>query len=492
MSRSDLLETLAAIVGHDHVLTAATDRAPYETGARHDAGQAAFVVRPASTSEVSAVMAACIGAGTQLVPQSGNTGLVGGSTPDGAGDQGVLSLERLRTPTVIDPVNRTAIVAAGTRLSSLNDALAPHDLHFPIDLGADPMVGGMVATNTGGARFIRYGDVRRNILGLEVVLPDANGTVLDLMQVVRKNNTGIDLKQMFIGTSGAMGVVTRAVLELHRRPQQRAAALLVPASDDSILQLLAAFERDAGDYLTAFEGMSREAMQAAFAHAPSLRNPFSQGRIPEYAILVELSRTWPARDAEMPLESVLEGLLASIWERADAPLADAMIGRPEGLWHLRHALSEGVRHAGYVIAFDLAFTRGDLVRFRRTIRPWLREKYPMLQICDFGHIGDGGLHFNLVHPVGNGTRPLPGFVQRLRSELIERAVVGYGASFSGEHAIGRSNQGFYDRHAPDAIKTIAGRIQRVFAAQPFGAARFGPADESDPTSTTPRSEEAHP
>src|SRR5690606_1854300 len=208
-----LCADLAGLVGSEQVFTDAADKVRYETGARYGEGKAAVVVRPASAAEVAAVVSYCVQAKVPLIAQGANTGLVAASTPDGSGTQVVLSLERLRGDIAVDRANRTATVGAGVTLQELNDKLAEHELCFPIDLGANPSLGGMIATNTGGSRLIRYGDVRHNLLGIEVVLADPPGQVLDLMSGLRKNNTGYDLKQLFVGVGGAGGVITRAVVQ---------------------------------------------------------------------------------------------------------------------------------------------------------------------------------------------------------------------------------------------------------------------------------------
>jgi FAD/FMN-containing dehydrogenase len=284
---------LIGILGGKGVITGAEDMEAYETGARYDRGRAAVILRPATTEETSATVSYCVRNGIALIPQSGNTGLVSGSTPDDTGSEAILSLDRLTKNFALDLDNRSVRLDAGFRLSDVNRRLEDHGLFFPIDLGADPRIGGMIATNTGGSRFLKYGDVRRNTLGVKVVLADEDGTVLDLECALRKNNTGVDWKQVFIGTSGAFGIVTECVLNLERLPRQTATALLVPASGAHVL-LLRAMEERLGAYLSAFEGMSRNAMKAAFAHMPSLKNPFQSGNVPDYVILAEITRTWTA------------------------------------------------------------------------------------------------------------------------------------------------------------------------------------------------------
>lgn len=473
MSLNAHIAALTALLGDKAVVTSANDRAAYEAGARYDTGKAALVLRPASTTEVSAALAYCVAHELAVVPQAGNTGLVSGSTPDESGAQVVLSLDRMTSRFDLDLDNRSLHVDAGFRLSEINRRLEPHGLFFPIDLGADPRIGGMLATNTGGSRFLKYGDVRRNTLGLTVVLADDTGTVLDLTSSLRKNNTGVDWKQIFIGTSGAFGVVTDAVLTLERLPKQTATAFLVPASSSSVLPLLTAMEDRLGAYLSAFEGMSKDAVAAALAHVPSLRNPFQGGVIPDYVILAEIGRTWVPREGEQSLDDVLESVLADIWESPDAPLSDAFIGPPHEMWALRHALSEGVKHLGRLIAFDLSFRRGDIMAFCARMKADLSNHFSGVTVCDFGHIGDGGVHFNLVVPKDSEHWNDPTFEQRLRKFVFAVAVEEFNGSFSAEHAIGRKNQPFYNQYTPQEIKTLAAGLKTMTSPGHLGTVSFG-------------------
>lgn len=466
------IEALSAIVGEKCLLTEPADMIAYETGARYDQGRAAFVARPSSTQDVSKIVAYCAQNGIMLVPQSGNTGLVSGSTPDFTGRQGILSLDRLTAPFEVDRINRSVRVGAGMRLSDLNAKLEENGLFFPIDLGADPRIGGMVATNTGGSRFLRYGDVRRNTLGLTVVLADETGTVLDLSSALRKNNIGIDWKQVFIGTSGSFGIVTECVLNLEPIPRQAATALLVPASPAQVPDLLMAMEAALGSYLSAFEGMSGNAVRAALDHVPSLRNPFSNGAVPDFVILAEISRTSLPREGEQPLDQVLEEVLAVIWEREDAPLADAFVGPPQEIWALRHALSEGVKHMGRLIAFDLSFRRGDIMPFLERMKAEMPQRFGGVTICDFGHICDGGVHLNLVVAGEDERLADPGFETALREWVFQVAVEDFGGSFSAEHALGRKNQTFYDRYTPEDIRRLAAGLKAMTSPAPLGTVIF--------------------
>lgn len=471
MTHDDALKALNdAALSSGAVLEGDKDLSAYEIGARHDHGQAAMVLRPSSTEEASKMLAICAEHGLTVIPQSGNTGVVSGSTPDGSGGQVVLSSERLKDID-LNLRNRSVRVGAGVRLSDLNAHLAPHGLFFPIDLGADPMIGGMLSTNTGGGRFLRYGDVRQNTLGLTAVLADEEGTVLNLSQGLRKNNTGVDWKQIFIGTVGSFGFVTEAVLNLERLPQQTATALVVPASEDAVFDILATLETELGSQLSAFEGMSGNSIRHALSHIPGLRNPFARGEIPDLAILVEVSRTWTARDGEMAIEELLETCLAQIWELPSEPLADALVGRPEEIWAMRHGLSEGVKSAGHLFAFDLSFERGVLMEFLSYMRAHLPTEFPDLEICDFGHYGDGGVHFNLSHPDGPPTE-LAAYEKRLRDWVIGITMRKFHGSFSAEHGVGRKNQAYFDAYTPDAIKALNKALKDATSPAPLGAARF--------------------
>lgn len=438
----------------------------YESPARYERGRAAAVVRPASTAEVSATVGYCVQNGLSFVPQSGNTGLVSNATPDSSGRQLVLSLERLRAPLQVNVANRSVRVGAGVRLSALNNELRPHGLFLPIDLGADPMIGGMIGTNTAGARFLRYGDMRRHVLGLEVVLADRDGTVLDLTSALRKNNTGIDFKQLFIGTGGAFGVVTQAALDVQPLPQQSSTALVIPAdATQAPFALLRLLEEHAGDCLSAFEGISANAMLAALTHVKSLANPFG-APVPDYAILIELA----AGGAVGDLEDRLTRLLEHATEQS--LVTDAVIGKGEQLWTLRHSISPALRLAGHVLGFDLAFDRDRVLGFRSAMTEELARSFPEYRVCDFGHLGDGGVHFSLLRSRDSGSTERDAAVT---DYVFDAAVTRFGGSFSGEHGIGRANQRIYDRYTPLLHQQLASGLSQLFGVGNQGAVRFGPA-----------------
>jgi len=467
------LNALETILGPKGLIHSADDMVLYETGARYDIGKAAFVARPENTEHVSKLLAYAVQNDIHLIPQSGNTGLVSASTPNPSGTQGILSLDRMNTVIGLDVHNKSVHAGAGIRLSTLNETLEKEGLMFPIDLGADPRLGGMIATNTGGTRCMRYGDVRMNTLGLTVVLADQKGTVLKLTNTLRKNNTGVDWKQMFIGTSGAFGVVTECVLNIVETPKQTATAYLVPNSIEAVPHLMRLMETKLGTMLSAFEGMSKNAITATYDHVTSLNNPFAGSTVPDYVILAEISRDWPLYEGEKPLKNVFEEVLAAVWEDETEPLADALVGRPEEMWALRHAISEGVKSAGKLIAFDVSFKRADSMRFISFMKTELPKSFPDITICDFGHVGDGGLHFNLVLKADDLRSKDPEFEQTLRSFVFDIVVNKYAGSYSAEHAIGPKNQHFYDLYTPAELKRLAHGFKSMSSPAPLGTVKFG-------------------
>lgn len=453
----ELVEQLVEAFGADAVLTEASDRAAYEQGWRYGSGRARCVVRPDSPEGVARVLALCHEHGVRVQPIGANTGLVGASNPDDSGEMVVLSLERLSKGIEVDPVDRVALVDGGVTLSSLQAALEPHGLWFPIDLGADPQIGGMVATNTGGTRLVRYGDVRRHVLGLEVALPD--GRLITRLGRLRKDNTGLDWKQLFIGTSGAFGVVTRAVLELAHRPAQTTAVLACAADGEGALRLLASLERTAGEVLTAFEVLSRESIEAVLSHGSVDRNPFQSG-VPAYAVLVEFSSTM-GPDV-LDLEALLATAFEEHMERDPESLEDVLVGHAADFWHIRHQVSESLAHAGRVMALDLSVPRARLAEFSSVVRERLGEAAPHVRVCDFGHWGDGGTHFNLVWDEDAVEGDRDAFARRLQSDVYGWCVTEFEGSYSAEHGVGPHNRAAYERFTDPAVRAVAGVLDRHF------------------------------
>ena len=461
-TQAALLAQLAAMLGERAYLSDQHDCERFVHGARYGNGKTLAVLRPDSHAQVQQIVALCAQAGQPLVLQGANTGLVAASTPDDSGRFLVLSLERLRQHIEIDVDNRSVVVDAGVSLQELNDALALHGLFFPIDLGANPSIGGMIAANTGGARLIKYGDVRHNLLGLRAVLLDPPGQELDLLLALRKNNTGPDLKQLFVGSSGAYGIITRAVLQVHRLPQQTATALVVPRDQVAVLQLLQVLERDCSEFLSAFEGISGAAMGAVLRHVPDMTNPFAPEPVPDYAVLIELSCAASVEVSGIDLDAMLMRCLEALYGDV---IENAVVGRGKDLWRIRHGISEALRHEGKMIAFDISMPRSGLVGFRADALALMAERFPWIKVMDFGHWADGGCHFNMIWPHDAKVSYDADTVQAIRTLIYDLVVQQYNGSFSAEHGIGPYNLAYYQRYTSIAAQQLAGRIQTVLDPQ---------------------------
>jgi len=447
-----LVEEMEAALGSGAVLISPEDRVRFEAGWRYGQGVARCIVRPVNTAEVARVLSLCASHGARVIAQGANTGLVAASTPDTSGSMVVLSCERMNRTIEVDVHARTVTVDGGVLLSQLNEALAEHGLWFPVDLGADPQIGGMIATNTGGTRLLKYGDVRRNLLGVEVVLGD--GRVVSMLNRLRKNNTGLDAKQMFCGTTGVWGVVTKAVVQVEPKPTQLATALVGCRSGQAVLELLRAIEQDLGDVLSAFEVMSANAVESVLRHQSSLRRPF--GEMPQYAVVVELSTTLPV--AAIDLEEVLQERLGLHLKAAGESISDVLIGNADNSWQIRHHISESLRNDGKMLAFDVSVPRSALPAFTDRVLRLLRRDYPFVRLCDYGHWGDGGSHLNLIWQ--ESEVPDSALLKaELQDQIYEIACCEFEGSFSAEHGVGPHNQRFYDRYVDPSVKALSGVLK---------------------------------
>ena len=445
----DLATELEGALGRDGVLTERSDLERYESGWRYGHGRARLVCRPRTTAQVATAVSICRSAGVRVQPMGANTGLVAASNPDASGDMIVLSLERLNDRIDVDTVGGTVTVDGGVLLSSLQETLAAHGRTFPIDLGADPQIGGMVATNTGGSRLVRYGDVRQNLLGVEVVLP--TGEIWSDLSQLRKNNTGLDAKQLFVGTSGAFGIVTAAVLKTWPLPRQVAGALVCAKTGEAVLDLLAALEPACGEFLSAFEAMSAHAVQAVLKHGSIDRDPF-QGSPPTYAVLVELSSSLEPN--QLDLEELLGEALVDHMESGDTGIDDVLVGVASEFWHIRHQISESLRGEGAVLGLDVSVPRSRMASFTADVGNRVAALDSTTQVADFGHWGDGGSHLNLVL-TGEDIEERK---RALQSMVYEICVTEYGGSYSAEHGIGPHNRGAYERYTSDFVRRVTGSI----------------------------------
>jgi FAD/FMN-containing dehydrogenase len=430
--RATLQAQLEAAVGKAQVLTAAADTAPYLTdwrGRYH--GRALAIVRPGTTAEVAAVVRACLETATPLVPQGGNTGHCGGATPDASGEAVLLCLTRLNRMRAVDPANGTLTVEAGMTLAAVQDAATAAGLYFPLSLAAEGSctIGGNIATNAGGTAVLRFGNTRELVLGLEVVLAD--GRIWDGLRGLRKDNTGYDLKQLFIGAEGTLGIVTAAVLKLFAAPRTRATALVAVADVAAAVTLLGELKQALGDRLVGFELISAFALALSRKHGPRLPDPLPGH--PWYA-LVE------AHDsaADAPLAAMVEQALGAVLEAGtatDAALAQS--GEQAALmWELRENIAEAQRCEGPNVKHDISLPVSAIPAFLAEAAGALEHAFPGLRFVTFGHLGDGNLHYNLAGPE---SVPAEAFMANAGAinRIVHDLVAAHGGSISAEHGIGQ-------------------------------------------------------
>ncbi len=425
-------------------------------------GKARFVVQPGTVEEVSAVAAWAYRTRSRFVIQGANSGLVGASTPDSSGTQAVLSLERVNRILDLSPDDRVAVVEGGVTLSQLNSALAGEGLFLPIELASDPTIGGLVATNAGGARTIRYGNMGKRVLSLQAVLADETGSLVGSVSRVGKDNSRLNLGRMFVGSFGALGVVGRVAVRVAPIPTRVATGFLAMRSRHHVLSVIVQFEKVFGENLSAFELMSGDAIRLAMSNVAGLRPPFPVMDA-EY-VLVEV-----ASHDELDLEGRLAGLVDRIAVRSNSPIVDAVIAPPKDLWKIRHSLSEGVRGAGATVRFDVAVPRASLALLHDRVEEAFSDDPTPPLVTEFGHWAEGGTHMQLVYTSG----VLPDDLETVRARVYSIVVDELGGSFSAEHGLGPYNTPFYRRFIPPREQALERRIKEFFDPHlVWGAAPF--------------------
>ncbi len=429
---NNFLELCRASIGASHVLTSETDMAAYLTDwRRRFTGKALAVVKPASTDEVAAIVRLCNRFQVPVVPQGGNTGLVLGSVPDAGGTAVVLSLTRLNRIRAVDLINNTMTVEAGCILQNVQHAATEADRLFPLSLAAEGSctIGGNLATNAGGTAVLRYGNTRELCLGLEVVTPQ--GDVWNGLRGLRKDNTGYDLRDLFIGAEGTLGIITAAVLKLFPQPKARLTALAAMQTPDDALQLLSIAQKQCGAALTGFELMSDFCLQLVTRHFPQMPLPFAQ-RHPQY-VLLELSDG----ESEQHAMAILENLIGSALEEAvieDAVVA-ASIAQSKSLWNLREHIPLAQAEEGKNIKHDVSVPISLIGDFIRATDVLLQQDFPACRMVTFGHLGDGNLHYNVSPPENQSDEA---FIaqQDAVNRVVHDSVHRFGGSISAEHGLG--------------------------------------------------------
>jgi FAD/FMN-containing dehydrogenase len=450
-----LLEQLKAVVGPKGWASAEDELAAHLIDWRKRfQGRTPLLLKPARTEEVAEIVRLSAAAHVPIVPQGGNTGLAGGGTPHEHGGEILVSLARLNRIRVIDPADYTITVEAGVILKQVQDAASEADRLFPLSLAAEGscQIGGNLSTNAGGINVLRYGNARDLVLGLEVVLPD--GRVWDGLRALRKDNTGYDLKQLFIGAEGTLGIITAAVLKLFPKPRERVTAFAALSELGSVVELLARCRAASGDAVTSFELLPRSGIDLGLRYIAGAVDPLGEQR--DYYALIEFSA--PTENSE--LRSRTEAVLAAALD--DGLIVDATIAESDaqaaGLWFLREAVVEIQKVAGASIKHDISVPVSHVPAFIARGIAAVSALLPDIRVVPFGHVGDGNVHFNLYRPEAMSD---PAFLaqQPALSRLVHDIAASLGGSISAEHGIGRLRRDDLGAYKPAIELELMRRIK---------------------------------
>lgn len=432
-----LLEALRSTVGRAHVLTDAVQMSPYLTDWRgRYKGEALCVIRPATTDELASVVKHCAAAGVALVPQGGNTGLVGGGVPlpdtQISKQQVLISLTRMNHIRAIDLENDTITVDAGCVLQQVQEAAAREGRLFPLSLASEgsATIGGNLSTNAGGVQVLRYGTMRDLTLGLEVVLAD--GQIWNGLRGLRKDNTGYDLKHLFIGAEGTLGIITGAVLKLYPQPLDRVTAWVALASPQAAVDLLGCLRHACGERVTAFEIINRAALALVLRHIPDTRAPFQ--RVDEWQVLLELTDVHVSGQMADTLSEILAAEIEN--QRVQEVVLARNVSEMRALWKLRESISEAQKIEGLSIKHDVSLPISKIASFIEQAGQQLKNAYPGLRIVCFGHIGDGNLHYNPSQPESEDNASFMAVTPEV-NRCVHDLVHACGGSISAEHGLGQ-------------------------------------------------------
>jgi D-lactate dehydrogenase (cytochrome) len=455
--KTDFLSQCQSAIGNAQVLTG-TDMAGYLTDWRgRFTGNALAVLRPGNTDEVATLIKLCQQFKVPVVPQGGNTGLVVGSVPDASGTAVVLSLSRLNHIRDIDPQNNTVTVEAGCLLQQVQEHAAQHERLFPLSLASEGSctIGGNLSTNAGGTAVLRYGSMRELTLGLEVV--NAQGEIWNGLRTLRKDNTGYDLRDIFIGAEGTLGIITAAVLKLYAQPKARITALLAMESPQQALTLLSLTQVQCGAHLTGFELMSDFCLQLVKRHSPQLPFPF-QTRHAQY-VLIELSD----QESEAHAMTMLENVVGCALEKNiinDAVVANSL-AQSITMWQLREHISMAQAAEGKNIKHDIALPVSSIAEFITDTDALLQKQFPGCRMVTFGHLGDGNLHYNVSAPAEKSDEE---FLQQQAAVnlCVHDNVHKYNGSISAEHGLGALKREEIKRYKSDVELNMMMAIKRAF------------------------------
>lgn len=453
-----LIERFSAIVGEKNALTAPEDLAAYLVEQRdlyH--GRTPLVLRPGSTEEVAAIMKLASETKTPVVPQGGNTGLVGGQQPDESGTAIILSLGRMNRIRNLDTVGNLVTLEAGVILKNLQDAVEKAGRLFPLSLGAEGscQIGGNLGSNAGGTAVLAYGNMRELCLGLEVVLP--TGEILNDLRYVKKDNTGYDLKDIFVGSEGTLGVITAAVLKIFPQPKGKGVAYAGLRSPEDVLRLFQLAGEHAGPSLTGFELMPRVGVEFTVRHVDDVRDPLESPH--DWYVLIDISSSRSEEDARTTLETILtEAFENDIIQ--DAAIGES-VAQAQSFWKMREEMSWAQKPEGGSIKHDISVPVASIPAFIHEANAATLEMIPGARIVCFGHIGDGNLHYNVSQPVGADKEAFLARWHEL-NHRIHTIVASYGGSISAEHGIGQLKREELAFFKQDVALDLMRRIKSAF------------------------------
>jgi FAD/FMN-containing dehydrogenase len=453
-----LLDRFAAIVGERHALSDAAALAPHlveNRGLYH--GSSPLLLRPGSVEEVSAILKLASETGTAIVPQTGNTGLVGGQTPREGGSDVIVSLERMNRIRDVDPVANVMVVDGGCILADVQKAAEEHGRMFPLSLGSEGScrIAGNLSTNAGGTAVLAYGNMRQLCLGLEVVLP--TGEIWDGLRRLKKDNTGYDLRDLFIGAEGTLGIITGAVLKLHPQPLGHQVAFAGIKSVEDALTLFKDASSLCGTALTGFELMPRIGVEFTARNIPGVRDPLETAH-PWY-VLIDISTSDSADTAERMMSSLLErGFEAGLVQDATIASSEA---QQKALWHMRESMSDAQKPEGGSIKHDVSVPVSQIPEFMNEAEKAVLAAMPGARICAFGHMGDGNIHYNISQPVGADKAAFIGRWREMNG-IVHGLVLKHHGSISAEHGIGQLKRDELASIRSDIEMELMRRIKRSF------------------------------